>query len=108
MIARIWTTRVIAGRESEYQQFANTRSTEMFKQQPGCLGVLMLRGADGTFSALSLWHSSTDADALANSESYLATVAALNQLSVLTGESTVVRFQVHGGSLPGVTVPDSP
>jgi hypothetical protein len=43
MIARLWRTQVDLTRLVEYEQFAETRSLPMFRQQRGFLGVFFLR-----------------------------------------------------------------
>ena len=39
MIVRLWKTKVKAHALSEYEENERTRSTPMFKEQRGCLGV---------------------------------------------------------------------
>jgi len=77
----------------------------MFRQQAGCLGVLFLRAGNQNHSVCSLWRSSSDVDALANSTTYQATAAALAETGVLSGPSSVVLYEVEGGDLDFAKLP---
>jgi len=78
----------------------------MFRQQPGCRGVLLLRAGDGMgAAACSFWDDQQAIERLRNSPTYQGTVARLVATGLLTGEQTVVVYKVAGGApdtLPGV------
>lgn len=103
MIVRIWVTRIADGREAEYLTFAQDRSRLMFLSQPGCLGVLFLKAADGKHAACSFWESGADIESLASSPSYNATASDLAATGVLLGEATVTVYEVEGGGFDGST-----
>ena len=52
MLVRIWRTQVDPFREAEYVAFTQDYSLPMFRQQPGCFGVLFLN-APPDWGALS-------------------------------------------------------
>jgi hypothetical protein len=104
MIIRIWTTGIVEGRESEYLQFAHVRSIPMFRQQPGCLGVLFGRADGRVHGVFSFWRSSPDVDALATSLTYRATAEALARSGVLAGTPSVTVYEAEGGVLDGATL----
>lgn len=101
MIARLWRTGVQPGREPEYERFATERSLPMFREQAGCLGVLLLRTPEGR-AVLSLWADDGAVAALGVSSAYRETVRRLEATGVLAGAQTVEVFEVHGGLLDGV------
>jgi len=78
----------------------------MFRQQPGCRGVLLLRlfeGAGG--AACSFWDSHQAIDRLGTSPTYQATVSRLVATGLLTGTQSVEVFTIASGvldTLPGV------
>jgi quinol monooxygenase YgiN len=96
MLVRIWRTLVDPAREAEYVAFTQEYSLPMFRQQPGCLGVLFLN-APPNWGALSYWQNDAALAALATSPIYLKTVRQLDETGLLIGPSSVEVFAVHGG-----------
>ena len=96
LIMRIWTTRIHSDREADYRAFANSRSRAMFRLQAGCLGVVLLHGANDEYGACSFWRSAADIEALEASAAYQETVAALHATGILLGEASVRVYEVHG------------
>ena len=84
----------------------------MFRQQPGCRGVLFLRTTDGSgAAALTLWEDQGAIERLANSPTYKATVARLVATGLLIGSQSIEVFRVATGALadlPGVEWFDHP
>lgn len=106
MLLRIWRTGVDPNRWDEYARFEREHSAPMFRQQPGCRGVLFLRlDGDAGAAACSFWDRLKSIEALATSPSYRATVARLASTALLTGEQSVEVFAIASGALdalPGV------
>jgi L-amino acid N-acyltransferase YncA len=100
-LMRIWTTRVAAGRESEYLAFAQTRSRPMFLTQPGCLGVLFLKMDSGEHAACSFWSGRRELTSLATSARYQQTVADLERTAALVGDARVAVYEIEGGAVDG-------
>lgn len=94
MIGRIWTTRVDEVRALEYEAFAREISLPMFRQQPGCLGVAMMRRGEDCV-VLTLWRDAESVAALATSDSYTRTVSAIHAAGFLQGEQTLETYDVH-------------
>lgn len=93
-IARLWRTRIDPERAGEYEAFARDVSLDMFRRQPGFLGVTMYR--DGPeCSVLTLWESNEAAEALHRSRSYLDTVARIQQAGFLRPPQTIELGVVH-------------
>jgi heme-degrading monooxygenase HmoA len=92
---------VKSGREADFLEYATKRSLVMFLRQPGCLGVLMLRGEQGMHATCSFWSDRNAAEALADSPSYQETVAGLVALGVLVGDATITVFDVDAGGVHG-------
>jgi heme-degrading monooxygenase HmoA len=99
MIVRVWTTDVAPGREEDYLQFANSASLEMFLDQPGCLGVLFLRGAEPAHAVCSFWSDAAAVDAFNRSARYAATVSDILATGALAGVQTVMTWEVEGGDV---------
>jgi heme-degrading monooxygenase HmoA len=98
MIVRFWKTRVDENRITEYEQNERNRSTPMFHRQPGCLGVLFLRGGENCF-ALTFWKDLESVERLKTSESYLEASAFYSNSGMLLGEPSLQVFEVKGGFL---------
>ena len=98
MIGRLWTTRVDKTRIAEYEENENSRSTPMFRQQPGCLGVLFLRSDDNCF-ALTLWKDRESVERLKTSDSYLEASEFYSNSGMLLGEPSLQIFEVKVGFL---------
>jgi heme-degrading monooxygenase HmoA len=70
----------------------------MFSSQPGFVGVLFA-AAPRQRAVETLWESRAAAEALAQSNSYRHTVAAIEAAGFLHGESHVELFELQGASL---------
>ena len=100
MLLRIWRTGVDPTRWQEYARFEREHSLPMFRQQGGCRGVLFVRSADGYgAAACSFWDDKTSIERLHASPTYAATVARLMATGLLTGEQSVVLYEIAGGGL---------
>lgn len=100
MLLRIWRTGVDPHRWSEYARFEREHSLPMFRQQPGCRGVLFVRSSEGSgAAACSFWDDQEAIDQLAKSPTYQATVGRLRGTGLLTGTQSVEVFKVAGGAL---------
>src|SRR5438067_13259401 len=98
-VMRIWRTQVDPARVSEYEQFAQSLSLPMFRQQQGFLGVVFGgRGSDRV--VVSFWEDETAVERLATSTTYQATVRDILGTGFLIGTPTTDVFAVHGGQLP--------
>ena len=90
MLLRIWRTGVDPARWPEYEHFEQEYSLPMFRQQPGCRGVLFVRAGDGMgAAACSFWDDQQAIEQLRNSPTYQGTVARLLATGLLTGEQSV-------------------
>ena len=98
MIVRLWRTLVERSRRNDYEHNERNRSTPMFLEQPGCLGVLFLRSGDHCF-ALTFWQDWDAVNRLKASPSYLQTVAFYGSSGMLVGEPSLEVFEVQGGFL---------
>jgi hypothetical protein len=98
MIVRLWTTSVDESRIAEYEENERTRSTPMFHQQPGCLGVLFLRSGEKC-CALSFWKDLELVDRLKTSQSYLEASDFYSTSGMLLGKPSLRVFDVKGGFL---------
>ncbi len=83
---------------AEYEQYANTHSLPMFRQQTGFRGVLFLRTAHDC-AALSFWEDAAAVAALGTSASYQETSHRLQATGMLLGEQSVEVFEVRGGTM---------
>lgn len=106
MIVRLWTSRVDEARIAEYEQNERNRSTPMFRQQPGCLGVLFLRSCGNCF-ALSFWKDLESVEELKTSQSYLDASAFYSNSGMLLGEPSLEVFEVKGGFLQRETITEA-
>jgi len=98
MIVRLWRTRVEKSRIAEYEENERNRSSPMFREQPGCLGVLFLRLGDECF-ALTFWNDWDAVNRLKVSKTYLETSAFYSDSGMLIGEPSLQVFEVKGGFL---------
>ncbi|MEU4192268.1 antibiotic biosynthesis monooxygenase [Kribbella sp. NPDC026611] len=94
MIVRIWRTGIVEERAAEYDAFAHTRSLPMFRRQPGCRGVYFTHTETGR-AVVTIWTNQEAADALAHSDDYLATVAAIEATGFLLGPQSVELLNVN-------------
>ncbi|WP_433005995.1 antibiotic biosynthesis monooxygenase [Kribbella sp. CA-294648] len=90
---RIWRTGLDERRAAEYETFAAERSLPMFKRQAGCLGVLFGRTASGRM-VVTFWRDQEAAEALAESDDYLETVAAIMAAGFLEAPQSVELLPV--------------
>lgn len=97
-IVRIWRTEVDPERADEYERFAATRSLSIFREQPGCEGVLFVR-RHSRAAVISLWRDNAAIQSLEASLGYRQTVAAITAAGFLVGEPTLEVFELHGGFL---------
>jgi len=98
MIVRLWTARVEKDRIAEYEANERTRSTPMFRRQPGCLGVMFLRSGENC-CALTFWKDLESVQALKTSTSYLEAAAFYSNSGMLVGDPSLEVFEVSGGFL---------
>jgi heme-degrading monooxygenase HmoA len=98
MIVRLWTTRVEQDRIAEYEENEHSRSLPMFRQQPGCLGVMFLRSSENCF-ALSFWKDLESVEKLKTSTSYLEASEFYANSGMLIGDPSLKVFEVSGGFL---------
>jgi heme-degrading monooxygenase HmoA len=98
MIVRVWQVRVKENALAEYEENERNRSLPMFKEQPGCLGVLFLRSM-GMCSALTFWSDRAAIEQLNSSKSYLDASRFYENSGMLEGEPTLQVFEVQGGYL---------
>jgi hypothetical protein len=100
VVVRIWRTEVDPTRSQDYRDFAHSRSLPMFRAQPGFAGILFgARGAER--AVITLWRDLADAEALARSPTYNATVAELEATGLLRGDSAVEVLDLEGVFLYG-------
>jgi heme-degrading monooxygenase HmoA len=97
-VARLWKTGIDPTRHGEFRDFEQRYSLPMFREQRGFLGVLFLHSAAGA-AVLTLWASREDAERLAESSAYRATVARLEQTGLLRGEQTIEVFEMTGAHI---------
>ncbi|NNC13742.1 hypothetical protein HII28_17900 [Planctomonas sp. JC2975] len=99
MILRLWRTRIVLARESEYQRFANERSLPMFRSQSGFLG-LYFSGSGEERVVVTVWTSGSAAEALEVSPTYLSTVAAIQEQGFLRPPQSVEVLEIQGTTFP--------
>ena len=98
MIVRIWRTHIDQARAGEYRDFAHSRSLPMFRAQPGFAGALFAaRQAErqAERAVITLWRDLASAQALGHSHAYQATVAEIEAMGFLQGQSTVETFELE-------------
>ena len=97
-IARIWRTRVAAGRAADYQHFANSRSLAMFRAHDGFIGVIF-GSADAERVVISFWRDAAAVSSFEASQCYQETVRELETSGLILGSSSVDAYMVDGGTL---------
>lgn len=98
MFIRTWKTSVHPDRVDDLETFAEKFSLPMFREQPGCLGVLFAR--DGAYKeTVSFWEDQEAIERLATSPSYEETVRRIEETGMLQGEQTVTILPLYGGYL---------
>jgi heme-degrading monooxygenase HmoA len=98
VLIRLWRTKLVQSRIAEFEENERNRSAPMFKQQPGCLGVLFL-GTNDDCLVLSFWKDRNSVDALASSPSYRAVVDFYSSSGMLIGTPTLDVFELKSGFL---------
>jgi heme-degrading monooxygenase HmoA len=96
VIVRSWRTQVDPERIAEYEQFAQTISLPMFRQQEGCLGVFFFH-LQNMCEVLTLWDNMASVEKLARSRTYGETVERLNATGMLWGKQSLLYYESHGG-----------
>jgi hypothetical protein len=96
VIVRSWHTQVNPERIAEYEQFTQTISLPMFRQQEGCVGGFFFR-IEKMCHVLTLWDSMASIDKLAHSPTYHATVERLEATGMLRGKQPLLYYESHGG-----------
>jgi heme-degrading monooxygenase HmoA len=82
-----------------YRCFEAERSLPMLRKQPGFLGVLFLRAAEGRVASVTIWEDGGTLEALESSPSYRRTVRELAQSGLPAGEQSVEVFEIECGDL---------
>lgn len=99
MILRIWRARLDPARIEEYRCFEAERCLPMLHKQPGFLGVLFLREAEGNAISITIWEDRGTVEALESSPSYRHTARELAESRLVTGEQWVKVLDVESGDL---------
>ncbi len=71
----------------------------MLRKQPGLLGALFLRQAEGHAASLTIWEDAGAVEALQSSPSYRETTHGLAESVLLAGKESMEVFGVEGGDL---------
>ena len=98
MIVRIWRTAIRPEQIDAYEEFAGSVSLPMFREQPGCRGVMFARRSSECV-VITLWENMDAVTALTRSPSYQSTVSAIEATGFLVGSATTDVLQTHGGFL---------
>ncbi len=88
VIARIWRTGLDEARADVYDRFAAEQSLGMFRSQAGFCGVLFARTEAGR-AVITLWQDQEAIQALAESDAYRGTAAALEATGCLRPPQSV-------------------
>ena len=88
MLVRIWSTKIVKGREAAYLEFAREVSIPMFRKQEGLLGVRVLLTA-GKTQVLTFWRDTDSMRALEYNQLYLSTVDRIRAAGFLEGLPSV-------------------
>jgi heme-degrading monooxygenase HmoA len=99
VILRVWCAKLVPARMEEYRRFERERCLPMLRKQPGLLGVLFLRQAEGHASSLTIWEDAGAVEALHSSPSYREIVHKLAERDLLAGDESVEVLEVEGGDL---------
>jgi heme-degrading monooxygenase HmoA len=99
VIARVWRARINLARMEGYRRFEQERCMPMLYKQPGLLGALFLRQAEGHAASLTIWEDRGAVEALTSSPSYRETTHELAESALLAGSESVEIFEVEGGDL---------
>jgi heme-degrading monooxygenase HmoA len=93
-VLRVWTTEVDSARAEDYDEFVRTMSIPMFERQAGFVAALFC-GEGSVRVVITLWRDRAAVDALSASETYRATVSAIEAAGFLEGSQTTEVFQLH-------------
>lgn len=99
MILRVWRAKIVPTRLEEYRRFERERCLPMLRKQPGFLGVLFLRAAEGNAASITMWEDGGAVEALKSSPSYRRADHELAESGLLGGEQLVEILEVEGGDL---------
>jgi len=99
VILRIWRAKINPARLEVYRRFELERCLPMLHRQPGFLGVLLLREANGRAASLTIWEDRGAVEALESSPSYRRTVRELAESDLLAGGQSVEILEAAGGAL---------
>jgi heme-degrading monooxygenase HmoA len=99
MIGRTWRCQVDPARMKEYEMFETQESLPTFLRQSGLVAVLFGR-TQKECTAFSIWDDMQSIEALAKSETFIATVKKLESSGMLIGNQTVETMEITGGYLP--------
>jgi heme-degrading monooxygenase HmoA len=99
VIVRVWRAKINQTRLEEYRRFEQERCMPMLRKQPGLLGVLFLRQAEGHAASLTIWEDAGAVEALESSPSYWESIHQLSESVLLAGSESVEVFEVEGGDL---------
>jgi heme-degrading monooxygenase HmoA len=99
VILRVWRAEIAPERVGEYRRFERERCLPMLRRQPGFLGVLFLRAAEGRVASVTIWEDRGAEEALESSPSYRETIRDLTRSGLLAGEQSVETLDVAGGDL---------
>ena len=99
MIGRLWRCQVNSTKMKEYEMFETNETLPMLLRQPGFVAVLFGR-TQKDCTAITLWNDMRDIEALAKSETFIATAKKLESSGMLRGDQNVEIVQIVGGYLP--------
>ena len=99
MILRVWRAKIVPARMEEYRHFERERYMPMLRKQPGLLGMLLLRQAEGYAASLTIWEDVGAVEALQSSPSYREIARELAVSGLLAGNESVEGLEVEGGDL---------
>lgn len=100
MILRVWHAELNPMHLEEYRRFEAERSLPMLHKQPGFLGVLFLKAAEGNAISITIWEDTGAVEALESSPSYRRTIRELVESRLLSGgEQSVEILKVMDGDL---------
>lgn len=93
-VVRVWSTEIDGERAAEYEHFVSTKSVPMFRRQSGFVAALFC-GQGRERTVITLWRDRAAIDALDSSETYRATVSAIEAAGFLQGLQRTEIFDLH-------------
>jgi hypothetical protein len=84
MMVRIWSTKIVKGREAAYLKFVREVSMPMFRKQEGLLGFRVLLAA-GKTQVLTFWRDTDSMRGLEYNPLYLSMVDSIRAAGFLEG-----------------------